>query len=345
MLYGESCVPTSHNSFASSSNGFIIWPQQHLSIKDQLQIGVRGFMLDTHADSERKAVVLKHGSSNINGIAKPITGEDILFYDIFKEFTNFLEYQLSKQKCATVTVLLENYVPNSLIYRVINKEGFADKYLYKMNPNSANLDDMCNKIVLFTSHTKDAVTGIHPPGFYKENHYKYYESTTLLHYNIPHFLRYEECEERLEGRAKYDDPNINIFCFNHFSPISALIEMNILVKPLLHNFYELLDQGLEMSRIPYKIALAQQEFSKSYDSLQSLSTHLNYCKSRDIKDKFYPTIIAIDFIEKESGVFLCYKDEDCSGARCYFPSEEKGFFSKIYEYFFEYNTTDSHEEL
>ena len=214
-----------------------------------------------------------------------------------------------------------------------------------MNPNSANLDDICNKIVLFTSHTKDTATGIHPPEFYKENHYKYYESTTLLHYNIPHFLKYEECEERLEGRAKYDNPNINIFCFNHFSPISALIEMNILIKPLLHNFYELLDQGLAMSKIPYKITLAQQEFSKSYDSLQSLSTHLNYCKSRDIKDKFYPTIIAIDFIEKESGVFLCYKDEDCSGARCYFPSEEKGFFSKIYEYFFEYNTTDSHEEL
>ena len=79
MLYGESCIPTSHNSFASSSNGFIIWPQQHLSIKDQLQIGVRGFMLDTYADSVKKEIVLKHGSSNINGIAKPISGKDILF--------------------------------------------------------------------------------------------------------------------------------------------------------------------------------------------------------------------------------------------------------------------------
>ena len=56
---------------------------------------------------------------------------------------------------------------------------------------------------------------------------------------------------------------------------------------------------------------------------------MNYCKSRDIKDKFYPTIIAIDFIEKESGVFLCYKDKDRSGAKCYFPSEEKGFFQKF----------------
>ena len=81
----------------------------------------------------KKAVVLKHGSSNINGISKPITGEDILFYNTFKEFTNFLEYQISERKCATATVLLENYVPNSLIYRVINKEGLADKYLYKMN--------------------------------------------------------------------------------------------------------------------------------------------------------------------------------------------------------------------
>jgi hypothetical protein len=105
ILYGESCIPTSHNAFSSSSNGFIIWPQQHLSIKDQLQIGVWGFMLDIYADS-KKAVVLRHESSNLNGVVKPINGEDILFYDTFKEFTNFLKEQFSKQKCATITILL-----------------------------------------------------------------------------------------------------------------------------------------------------------------------------------------------------------------------------------------------
>ena len=177
---------------------------------------------------------------------------------------------------------------------------------------------MCVIKLFFTSHSRDIAPGVHPPSLYKENHYKYYKTTT---FSSPGFLKYEECEERLEGRAKYDDPNINIFCFNHFSPISALIEMNMLVKPLLHNFYELLDQGLEMSKIPYKITLAQQEFLKSYNSLQSLSTHLDYCKSKKIEDKFHPTITAVDFIEKESGVFLCYKDENCSGAKCDFAEE------------------------
>ena len=71
------------------------------------------------------------------------------FYDTFKEFTNFLEDHLSKKKCTTITILLENYVPNSVIYKVINKEGLANKYLYKMNPNSASLADVCNKIVLY----------------------------------------------------------------------------------------------------------------------------------------------------------------------------------------------------
>ena len=30
---------------------------------------------------------------------------------------------------------------------------------------------------------------------------------------------------------------------------------------------------------------------------------------------------AVDFMEKESGVFLCYKDENCSGTKCDFAEE------------------------
>ena len=87
-------------------------------------------------------------------------------------------------------------------------------------------------------------------------------------------------------------------------------------------------------------------FNNKYDINFNMNATINYTENISIKyNNNWARKIYIDFIEKESGVFLCYKDEDCSGARCYFPSEEKGFFSKIYEYFFEYNTTDSHEEL
>lgn len=348
MLYGESCIPASHNSFASISNGFLLWPQQYLSIKDQLQIGVRGFMLDTHADLDKKAVVLRHGFSNIEGLAKPINGQDILFYDTFKEFTNFLRDQSSKQKCATITILLENYVSNNLIYRVINKEKLAEKYLYKEDPNLARVDQLCNKIVLFTSHHKDRVDGIHPPQLYKENEYKYYGTTSFLGYNFPNFLKYEECENRQKGRATYNDTSVNIFCFNHFIPISALLGMNIFPRTLYNKVLEAPDRGLQLLDVPYKFAHAEQDLHKAFNSLWSLTTHLDQCKSQDIKYKFHPTIIAVDFVEKGSGVFLCYEDSSCSGTKCGLSLEEEShgiydYFSGLFSWF--YNNSAPESEL
>ena len=346
MLYSDSCIPTSHNSFSSSSNGFVFWPQQHLSIKDQLKIGVRGFMLDIY--KVKDSVVLRHTSKSIPGVTKPLNGKDLTFYETFKEFVDFIEEKSVKGDCATITILLESYVRNIVTYSAINKDGFADKYLYKNNPNTANIDDVCNKIVLFTSHTRDKATGIHPPSLYKENSYKYY-ADKLLGYEMINPFDYEKCEERLEGRAKYIDTNVKIFCFNHFTPISALLTLNICIKPLLHQGKEIIDQNLDsLIGFDCKLRLAEQDFSNSMNNLMSLSMHLDQCKSKDIRDKFHPTIIAVDFIEKNSDVFLCYKNEDCSGTKCNLSSEddEVGFFSKVYNYIFgNNNLTDPHSDL
>jgi hypothetical protein len=322
MLYSESCIPTSHNSFSSSSNGFILWPQQHLSIKDQLKIGVRGFMLDIYyVDGD---IVLRHTSKSIPGVTKPLSGKDILFYDTFKEFIDFLDKKSTKEAdCSTIAILLESYVFNKKTYEIINKEGLADKYLYTMNPNSASLADVCNKIVLFTSHSRDMAPGVHSPSLYKENDYKYY-SDEFLGYSTLNFLEYEKCEERAEGRAKYINPDIKIFCFNHFSSLSALLTLNICIKPILHQLTEVVDQNLELLNIDCESRLAKFNFLKPIDYAKKsfLHSHLDQCKSQDIKDKFHPTLIAVDFIEKDSDVFLCYKDENCFGAKCDFIEEE-----------------------
>ena len=332
MLYSESCIPTSHNSFSSSSNGFVFWPQQHLSIKDQLEIGVKGFMLDIYRVNGD--IVLRHTSKSLPGITKPLSGEDMFFYDTFKEFVDYLNKNSINKDCATITILLESYVSNSKTYEVINKEGLADKYLYKMNPNSANLSDLCNKIILFTSHTKDRVTGIHPPSYYKENDYRYYDDQ-FLGYKITNPFEYEKCEERLEGRAKYNDSSVKIFCFNHFSPLSALLTLNICLKPLLYRVEEVIERKLSELGIDCRLRLAENDFLKSINDLKGLSLHLDKCKLQNIKDEFYPTIIAVDFVEKESGVFLCYKDQNCSGAKCDLGSEEaETLFSSFYNYFF-----------
>lgn len=321
MLYSQKCIPTSHNSFVSSSNKFIFWPNQHLSIKDQLKIGVRGFMLDLYTSEGQ--IVLRHGMTDIKGINKPVDGTDIFLYDVFKEFTTFIEAKSSSVICETITIILESYVHNKETYKTINQEGLADKYLYKENPNSATLEEVCNKIIIFTSHTKDSAKGIHPPQLYKENHFKYYQGGNTLS-----ALDFEKCEERAEGRAKYIDTTVNIFCFNHFSPISALIERAILIKPLLYIGEEAIDHALQSSSILYKLTTSPQDPIKAFNTFISLTKHLDNCRSKDIRDNFFPTIIAVDFVEKDSGVFLCSND-----SRCLYGVEPNSNPSGTYDYF------------
>ena len=55
-------------------------------------------------------IVLRHGMSEMPGIAMPIDGTDILFYDVFKEFTDFLKQKESQKNCETITIILESYV-------------------------------------------------------------------------------------------------------------------------------------------------------------------------------------------------------------------------------------------
>ena len=153
MLYSQKCIPTYHNSFASSSNKFIFWPNQQLSIKDQLEIGVRGFMLDLYTVGG--VVVLRHGMANMPGINKPIDGIDILLYDAFKEFTTFLDKKAHDKTCETITIILESYVNNQETYRVLNQTGLADIYLYKENPNLATLEEVCNKIIILQAIPKE----------------------------------------------------------------------------------------------------------------------------------------------------------------------------------------------
>ena len=291
-------------------------------------------------------IVLRHGMSEMPGIAMPIDGTDILFYDVFKEFTDFLKQKESQKNCETITIILESYVKNNETYTAMNQTGLADKYLYKNNPNLARLEDVCNKIIVFTSHTKDSINGIHPPRLFKENHFRYYKDGSYL-------LKFEECEERAEGRAHFNDTTVSTFCFNHFSPFSALIEKAILLKPLLYKGQEAIDSAMEAMNIPLKSVQSAQDFIKAYNALVSLTEHLDKCREQDIKDSFFPTIIAVDFIEKESGVFLCCGDSRCLKGENKQDNEvqSQGFFqgainyiSELVNFYFASNDTE-HQDL
>ena len=67
LRYHEVCFFTSHNSYAAHDHGYL-YAQQRWSSQQQLEAGVRGFMLDTHKDSKTGEVILCHRSELINKI-------------------------------------------------------------------------------------------------------------------------------------------------------------------------------------------------------------------------------------------------------------------------------------
>lgn len=104
LRYNEACFLTSHNSYAAKEHGYY-YAQQRWSIKQQLEAGVRGLMLDTHKDSKTGQVILCHRSEWVNKIIcagkPPMKMEEAL--GVIKEFLLTNPHEI-------ITIFLENYV-------------------------------------------------------------------------------------------------------------------------------------------------------------------------------------------------------------------------------------------
>lgn len=104
LRYNEICFFTSHNSYAAKKHGYY-YAQQHLTIKQQLEAGVRGLMLDTHRDSVNGEVILCHRSEWVNKLicgGKPHMKVNEALVTI-KEFLNAHPTEI-------ITIFLENYI-------------------------------------------------------------------------------------------------------------------------------------------------------------------------------------------------------------------------------------------
>lgn len=107
LRYNEVCFLTSHNSYAAKEHGYH-YAQQRWTIKQQLDAGVRGLMLDTHLDSKNGSVILCHRSEWINKIicaGKP----HMLAHAALVAIREFLEAHPTE----VITIFLENYIRNS----------------------------------------------------------------------------------------------------------------------------------------------------------------------------------------------------------------------------------------
>lgn len=102
VRYNDACFLTAHNAYASVAHGYS-YAQQRLSIAQQLEIGVRGFMLDTRIVGD--SVRLCHKNAFITRLIsrgkEPMHLHEALI--TMKEF-------LDKNPTEIISVFLETYV-------------------------------------------------------------------------------------------------------------------------------------------------------------------------------------------------------------------------------------------
>ena len=109
LRYHEVSFLTSHNSYAAKLHGYC-YAQQQWTIKQQLEAGVRGLMLDTHLDPITKEVILCHRNAWVNKIicaGKP----HMKMHEALVTLREFLE----KNPSQIITIFLENYIKDRAI--------------------------------------------------------------------------------------------------------------------------------------------------------------------------------------------------------------------------------------
>lgn len=104
--YDQYHFAIAHNAFTSSKYGYGIDPQQDLTLSEQLQVGVRGFMLDTYMYEGK--VVVQH-SKDYDKLLK--LGKAPTFLE--KRLDEIAKF-MREHKHVIVTVIFEDYVKNDV---------------------------------------------------------------------------------------------------------------------------------------------------------------------------------------------------------------------------------------
>lgn len=135
--YDEVAYLTTHNAFAASESGFSL-PNQHLSITNQLELGVRALMIDLYDVSG--TVTVYHGTS--------FTGSSS-FVSNLNEIKTFLDLHPNE----IVTIILESYVTPDAIEADLTTVGLMS-YLFEKGtapwPTLQEMIDAGTRLVIFS---------------------------------------------------------------------------------------------------------------------------------------------------------------------------------------------------
>lgn len=218
--FNEVSFLTTHNAFNCTNNGYN-FPNQHLTITEQLNMGVRGFMIDVYDYFGTTSVY--HGSFLLG--SEPLS-------DILQEFESFSTANPNE----VITIILECYVSSSAIETEFSNAGLLNKlYAHAVGsqwPTLQQLIDDGKNIVLF-SDQDDALPS--------QPWYNYmWTNMVETHYSVdaPNLFTHD---------FNRGDSINDLFIFNHFvtdaiigvglEPESAIVnEYNFLLDRIIENY-------------------------------------------------------------------------------------------------------------
>jgi hypothetical protein len=196
LQYNEVCWLCTHNAFSSSAYGWIYF-QQILSIEEQLQYGVRAFMIDVWPC--KGDIYLLHGGWSQTLLQRPFKTPQKLDWFLPK-----IKTWLNDHPKDIITLIMESYLEDGklLLKDKLTKAGLYDM-VYKLKKGKWDtLDQMIkdNKRLVITSRkSSDGV--ITAKNNIIENHWDY--------------------DKNKKGDLFYSSKG-SIFVFNHFKPVSLL---------------------------------------------------------------------------------------------------------------------------
>ena len=307
--YSDVCWLTSHNSFTYYGpliTSTFIPRNQYRNIKDQLQYGVRGFMVDLYYknDDPKNTIILAHRAQP----EPAIWNRRYFKQDFSSPFLETVEEWLRNNPQDIITIHLESYVKKyDKIKEAIDAAGLG-KYLFdlceynggeaqkgkaqckwsdgkerRINelrwPTLGEMRKQGKNLVVFSDKTEDAGYGI-----------MHVSNTMETQYDLSKFFI---CEKRSEGRAQ----NARIFVMNHFYKSRAMPGATVLFNYDKVNKYDglILRVGaccFQEKRCPNFMAVDNIGSDGSADRqiVLAINNHIDKCRC-----------IAQEFLSEENG--------------------------------------------
>lgn len=273
-LYSDVCWLTSHNSFAhpipdeSETDAMLnnhVGIYQFFTIKEQLEFGVRSFMIELHyKDKTEKEVVIAHEKAHF-------------FEQSLLDFLTTIKQWLNSNRDDIITIHLKSYIgSHDNVMDVIKKSGLK-KFLFDLTsfggqwPTLGQMRNQNKRLIIFSDKQADTIdkNGRHISGIMHTTSYMETE------FNL---AKSPNCEMRIDNRATTAD----LLVMNHFYPVTIISGSTgiIGINDRLFPFSQLLDK------------------SDHDEHIKLIRTRVCKCL---IRTTSWPNFVAIDFIGTYDG--------------------------------------------